>query len=77
MENVQSITKSSVGTIAQDLSTVTAAYCKCRRAGERDYKAILAAIHAYRNDHPGLSANDATYAVAQLMRNLDRDALVS
>ncbi|MFT6582467.1 MAG: hypothetical protein ACJAU6_002912 [Alphaproteobacteria bacterium] len=77
MENVQSIAKSTVEAIAQDLTTVTTAYCECRRAGERDYKAILAAIRAYRQDHPGLSANDATYAVSQLMRNMDRDALVS
>ncbi|MBL4720396.1 MAG: hypothetical protein JKY20_04600 [Alphaproteobacteria bacterium] len=77
MENVQSVSKATVETLTVDLRTVTTAYCECRRAGERDYKALLAAIRAYRASHPALSANDATYAVSQLMRNLDRDALAS
>lgn len=75
MENVQSAISTNVEAITADFRTVTTAYCECRRTGARDYKALLAAIHAYRRQHPDLSSHDATYAVSQLMRNVDRNAL--
>ena len=75
MGNVQSAMSTNVEAITADFRTVTTAYCECRRNGAQDYKALLAAIHAYRRQHPGVAPHDATYAVAQLMRDLDRNAL--
>jgi hypothetical protein len=75
MEHAQSAMSTNVEAITADFRTVTTAYCECRRSGAQDYRALLAAIHAYRQQHPDISTRDATYAVSQLMRDLDRNAL--